>query len=672
MEVTIANRLLIWFSVATIILGLQVTAHALENEDDSYLESMIFGEIPDVFSAIKISQNLIQAPASINVFSEYDIERSGARTLGDLLKYVPGIYVTNTRSGFDLLKVRGSQDRYNYRILLIIDGIPRRELFLGYTSISELVPVENIEQIEVIRGPGSALYGTNAYTGVISIYTKTAEYLDMNKVDAGYGEFNTQKLNIAYGKKLNDDFDLAFNGRYLESDGYEIDRGRDGFLSSETTDKKGHNLDLKLNYKDFSFIASLSSLDYSYPWSRVDRTKDREEKNTVLGIQYDKDITEQIGINVNLYLNSFDFREDQTKDSGDESKTIQENSILGIDAHIMYELSHRNQLILGAAAEKEDTGQNEEMERSPGNPFAVIQWIENNDGERNFSLVNHAIYLEDIWQVHDQVQLTLGLRYDNYEQYGDSLNPRIGAVYTPIKNMLMKILYGEAFRGPTYKELFIKELDGGGNVVPAGRANPQLDAEKIKTTELEISYAINNNLLSKIRYFHNNHDGAITSVNSNNYENIEGIETYGYEIELEFYYEEFSGFINGTFLEGESNNGTGIDGAPDYQVNAVLNYSPTGKFDSRLGVRFISERDRPIDYHDDLASPLSDVDNLGSYFDVELSLIYHLNDNWSIASHVYNLFDDENYNPSFEPGSYWDIIHPGRAYFLNLTYRLPN
>ena len=219
------------------------------------LESMIFGEIPDVFSAIKISQNLIQAPASITVFKEEYIEKSGARTLGDLLKYVPGLYVTNTRSGFDLLKVRGAQDRYNYRILLIIDGIPRRELFFGYTSISELVPVENIAQLEVIRGPGSALYGTNAYTGVISIYTKTAESLDMLKVDTGYGEFNTQKLNIAYGKKLNDDFDLTLNGRILDSDGYEIDRGRDGVLSSETTDKKGYNLDLKLNYKDFTFIA---------------------------------------------------------------------------------------------------------------------------------------------------------------------------------------------------------------------------------------------------------------------------------------------------------------------------------------------------------------------------------------------------------------------------------
>ena len=684
MAMRITKNILACFLVAMILLCIQANSHAQENEDDAYLESMLFGDIPDVFSASKISQNMMTVPASVSVVTEDDIRKSGARTLSDLLKYLPGIYVTSSRSGFDLIKVRGIQDRYNNRVLLIIDGIPRRELFYGYKSISDLVPVENIKQLEVIRGPGSALYGTDAFAGVISIFTKTAESSDKLKLDAGYGEFDTYRLNLGVGQKIGENFTLDLNARSLDSDGYEIDRGRDGYLSSETTDRNAYNFDIKLQYKDFSFIASHASLDYSYPWTRNDRTKDREERNTAFGVNYSGDITDNIGVKINLYKNIFDFLEEQTKYNGDGSideysRTIQENSVLGIDAYMIYQSLFSNQLVIGFAIEQERTGQNEEMSRDPGQSFTVEQWMQNEAGERYFSLINYAFYLENIWKINNQFELTTGLRYDNYEQYGDAINPRVGAVYTPIKNMTLKALYGEAFRGPTYKELFIKEFDGSNNVVAASRANPALTAEEIETLELEMSYAFNSNILSKIRYFHNENNNAIRSLGDDiPYDNLDGIKTSGVEVEVEYSYMKVSGFTNVTLTSGETSDGLDLEGYPDYQINSVLNYSPTEKIDTRIGVRFISDRSRPADYHDGLDPSDTDVgflnaiDNLGSYFDAELSLIYHLNNNWSIAGHVYNLFDDKNYNPTYEPGEYWDLIHEGRSYFLNATYRIPN
>jgi outer membrane receptor for ferrienterochelin and colicin len=684
MAMRITKNILACFLVVMFLLCIQSYGHAQENEEDAYLESMLFGDIPDVFSASKISQNMMKVPASMSVMTEHDIKRSGARTLTDLLKYMPGLYVTSSRSGFDLLKVRGMQDRYNNRVLLIIDGIPRRELFYGYKSISDLVPVENIKQLEVMRGPGSVLYGTDAFAGVISIFTKTAESSDKLQLDAGYGEFDSYKFNLGVGQKIGENLTMDLNARSFDSDGYDIDRGRDGYLSSETTDKNGYNLDLKLRYKDLLFIASHASLDYRYPWSRNDRTKDREERNTALGVKYSSDITDNIGIKFNLYKNIFEFLEDQTKYNVDGSineysKAIQENSVLGIDAYMIYQSLFSNQVVVGFTIEKEKTGQNEEMSRDPGQSFTVDQWVQNEAGETDFSLINYAFYLEDVWKINSQFELTTGLRYDNYEQYGDAINPRVGAVYTPIKKMTLKALYGEAFRGPTYKELFIKEFDGANNVVAASRANPALTAEEIKTLELEMSYAFNNNILSKIRYFHNDNKNAILSLGDNiPYDNLDGIKTNGVEVEVEYSYMKVSGFTNVTLTSGETSDGLDLQGYPDYQINSVLNYSPTEKIDTRIGVRFVSDRSRPADYHDGIDPSDADVgflnaiDNLRSYFDAELSLTYNLNNNWSIAGYVYNLFDDKNYNPSYEPGEYWDLIHAGRSYFLNATYRIPN
>ena len=663
-----------------ITVSISVNAYTFDNEDDAYLESMMFGDIPEVFSALKISQNMIKAPASIAVFTEEDIRVSQARTIGDLLKYVPGLYITPSRSGFDLIKVRGAQDRYNNRVLLVIDGIPRRELFYGYTSIGELVPVENIKQLEIIRGPGSALYGTDAYTGVISIFTKTAETSDKVNVDIGYGKFNTKRLNVGLGQKAGEKTYISFNGRYFGSGGYEVGRGRDGNNSSETTSKDGYNFDIKLKYNGFSFSASHAALNYRYPWVKIRRRKDRVEKNTTYGFGYRNDFTEKLGVDIRLYQNSFDFLEDQVKFNADGSdnefsKSIQENSIIGGDAHLIHQITANNQLVVGGAFERENTGQNEEMTRNPGQNFTVAQWIQNQAGEKDFYLQNFAFYLENIWKMDDQFELTLGARYDNFEQFGDSVNPRVGAVYTPMNNLTLKALYGEAFRGPTYKDLFLKEFDNANNVVPSSRSNPALEAESIKTYEFEINYAYNDNLLSKIRYFSNINENAIISLGEGiPYANLDGIESDGFEVEFKYSYENITGFVNLTMISGEKSDGSPIEGYPDYQIKSALHYSPTHRVESRLGVRFISDRSRPSDYHigiDPGVGYLIDQDNLGSYFDVELSVLYRINNKWSIAANVANLLDNTHYNPSYEPGEYWDIIHPGRSFFLNLNYRLP-
>ena len=126
-----------------------------------------------VTSTTKSSLEIRQAPGVVRVFTRTDIVRLGFRTLHDVLRQIPGIQVIEYRTGHQTIWVRGVQSRYNNKVLLLIDGVPMHDSFYGHFDIDESQPLDDAERIEVISGPGSVLYGTNAFAGVISITTRS-------------------------------------------------------------------------------------------------------------------------------------------------------------------------------------------------------------------------------------------------------------------------------------------------------------------------------------------------------------------------------------------------------------------------------------------------------------------------------------------------------------------
>ena len=136
-------------------------------------ELLLFREDELETVSTKIPMKVEASPSSVTVFNAEQIKKLGITTIAEILQMAPGIYVSSSERYIKRIAVRGIISSYNDKVLLMIDNTPVREIFYQHAFISEYIPIDNIDRIEVIRGPGSALYGANAFSGTINIITKT-------------------------------------------------------------------------------------------------------------------------------------------------------------------------------------------------------------------------------------------------------------------------------------------------------------------------------------------------------------------------------------------------------------------------------------------------------------------------------------------------------------------
>jgi iron complex outermembrane receptor protein len=174
-------------------------------------ELLFFPEEDLVVGASKYKQSVREAPAAVTIISARDIEQYGWRDLADVLRSVRGFYVTNDRN-YKYAGVRGfgPVGDYNNKILLLLNGHRVNEGFSFTAGIENTVPIDldNIKKIEIIRGPGSALYGASAVFAVINVITKTGKELDGFKVSYEAGSFERNKGILSFGKRLDNGMDF--------------------------------------------------------------------------------------------------------------------------------------------------------------------------------------------------------------------------------------------------------------------------------------------------------------------------------------------------------------------------------------------------------------------------------------------------------------------------------
>ena len=128
--------------------------------------------------ATRYAQTVEQAPSIVTVITAADIRQFGYRKVTDILQSIPGIYIKTSKEGRDLAWFRGVISDDNNKILLLVDGVPWYDGGYTHAWLDEYIPLFHVKQVEIIKGPGSAVYGTNAFSGVINIVTYTPEELD--------------------------------------------------------------------------------------------------------------------------------------------------------------------------------------------------------------------------------------------------------------------------------------------------------------------------------------------------------------------------------------------------------------------------------------------------------------------------------------------------------------
>ena len=620
-----------------------------------------------VESATKTSMSVQEAPSVVRVFTQKDFQTKGFYTLKDVLNAVPGLQVQEYIAGHQLVWTRGVQSRYNNKVLLLIDGVPMRDAFYGNFNIDEMIPLESIEKIEVLNGPGSVLYGANSFAGVISITTKKQG----RSAGVNYGTYNT-KAAYAEGSYKG----LYAFGKVFQSDGFAPDLYMDGKYRERSQESKNVNLLLKYTLKDFTFIGSYTNYAYPYRYRQYDR-QDNFTRTPIYGaIKYKKDFGSKGAINATAYYSHFDFEREKlrfvnTKGVVDDSKLRSyaveylNTSIMGTD--IDYTLTKGKHNITAGTSWLHDIGRNIREDSYKITSGAKTGEVES-EGTLTHNPNRHTIglFAQDFFKLNKFLNVTGGVRYDILSDFDNQFNYRGGLTSKITDNLYGKALFGTAYRVPMYREYLEK-----------ASANDMLAPEKLNTTEIQMGY-VTSKFDINLTFFNNSYNNFIKEIDVDSM-NIDGVKTL-VDDEASFNFKKRS--INGLELNIVANpvKNLSINAGSSYIFNAkeelgsirpdVLPSSPQnttgstslyalGKISGYLNVNytlfdklilgsntyFVGERNVPTDYQESV--PDLAKNNVGAFVKQDIWIQYNVWKGLRVNLKVDNILDQKIFSPSY-------------------------
>ena len=188
-------------------------------------EKLLLQEVPSVYGASKYEQKVTEAPSSVSIVTADEIKKFGYRTLADILRSVRGFYISYDRN-YSYVGVRGFSrpGDYNSRILLLIDGHRLNDNVFDSALVGTegVLDVDLIDRVEIIRGPSSSLYGSNAFFAVVNIISKRGRDLQGAEVSGEVGSFETYKGRLSYGRKFSNGVEGLLSGSYYTSEGQKL------------------------------------------------------------------------------------------------------------------------------------------------------------------------------------------------------------------------------------------------------------------------------------------------------------------------------------------------------------------------------------------------------------------------------------------------------------------
>ncbi len=467
--------------------------------------------------ASRYAQTARQAPSIVTVLSDREIRERGFFTISDLLGSLPGVYLTMAPEGRSLAYFRGVVAPDNNKFLLLIDGVPWYDGVYTHAWIDEYIPLENVRQVEIIKGPGSAIYGTNAFSGVINVVTYSAEDLGGSFLRATAGSHARHSAAFVMGDRVElsrgRTLGVAGTVRLLgtDGDGLELNpRGQHNVTGTQP--RRAMNAALRLHSDKLDL--SLAAVDYrhTYYTQAQDDALDvllqsADEFNLAyrdqfLNARYRIDISRNLSLTPYLYLQHYDdpgsyawFSDPELvtdEESGSQSvewratlvETFKESTRTGSGVELQARPGVSHVLVGGLGLEHNKTHALQDLQYTDltGDPENAGFYLESD----NDTIWDAFAYVQETWTALYWLELTAGARFDWHSAVGPHLSPRAGVLLVPSSQAVIKLLYGSAFRAPTVREAYVVTDvdDTGANLWTAG--NPALSHERIDTLEAEI------------------------------------------------------------------------------------------------------------------------------------------------------------------------------------------
>lgn len=539
-----------------------------------------FEEEAVVISAAKYLQKISAAPASASVITAEEIERYGYRTLGEALQSVPGFYVTNDRN-YSYLWVRGfgRPGDYNSRVLTLIDGHRINENIYGgsFPGHDFGLDMKSIERIEIVKGPGSALYGDSAFFAVVNVIPKKPQRDSALTASAEGGSHGTHKEFMSLENRFSNELNLYTAGSYRKM------RGQDLFYPEFETVNNGlaQNTDREENY---TFYTSLARAGFTLHGNANNRKKkiptgafettfnnpmsETSDSRNFIELQMDRKLKAGPHLAGRVYHDWYRYQGNYLHDNETPppptllEKDSAAGRWVGEEFRIHFEAFGKgNTLLLGQEFEKNLEGRQRNFIEEP---FELSV----NDNQKT---TRSAFFIQQEVRPHPTLSLTLGLRHDRYKSFGTTWNPRTAAVYQPWKMSALKLIYGTAFRAPAPYEMFYEGI--------GSKKNLQLEPEKVTTHEIHWEQYFPNRSVASLGFFQNRvrnliRQGTDPADDLLQYVNDENIRSRGMEIASKWNLSpSFSGTLGYTLQSTKKNGGSRLSNSPQHSGSCGISKS---------------------------------------------------------------------------------------------------
>lgn len=641
-----------------------------------------------VVSASGFEQKITEAPASISVISGEELKKKRVSSLAEALNDVEGVDVSGNagKTGGLNISIRGMGSAYT---LILIDGKRQNTAGdvtpngFGETKSSFMPPVNAIERIEVIRGPMSTLYGSDAMGGVINIITKKigSAWSGSMSVDTTlqehyeYGDSRSTNLYLS-GPLLADKLGLALRGRYQERDASDIVYDT---TDSEISPRMGwnpvesdiYNAGGKLTFTPNDDHAI--SIDYDKTRQRYDNS---EGQLGTLGAAggYEKEQRYNREQYLLAHTGRFAFGTLESSLLHNTTETIGRLNPSAINTPGIVAGARRT-------LESENTIFDTKLLTSIGNHHLTFggQWWEAEMIEGvvvdPFEHRMTALFIEDEWRLRDDLALTLGVRRDDHDKFGGHTSPRAYLVWNTNDNWTLKGGISRGFKAPDLEDMAdgINGFGGQGTIPLLG--NPDLVPETSTSSEFGLYFDNLVNFNANLTLFHNKFEDKLSTVSYDNCEynasancislpggpwlnlgrpgrnrtfsqaiNVDEAVTQGVEVAGRYQFAPaWSLNANYTYTETEQksgdNEGWPLNDTPEHQLNAALNWQTSDRLSTWLRGEYRSERFRRTSSSINYA-----YDAFGDYRAYSLFHLggtYQLNQNLDLSAAIYNLLDKD-------------------------------
>jgi iron complex outermembrane receptor protein len=501
---------------------------------DLSLEDLMKMELPQVSGASRHEQKVSDAPASVSIVTSEDIKYYGYRNLADVLSSVRGIFVSNDRN-YAYVGMRGFNrpGDFNGRTLFLVDGHRLNENIFD-SAVIELIDVDTIDRVEVIRGPSSSLYGSSAFFGVVNIFTKQGRTYNGLEASFEAGSFDAYKGRLSYGQQFSNGVELALSGSYLDKAGqsklffpaFDDPANNNGIATDRDYERIG-NFITTLSYGDFALQGAYTWREKGIPTGSYGTVFNDPRSRTIdeqawADLKYEHKFEKDWDVRARASFNHYHFEENYplaVPPAIVVNKDDVDGQWAGGEVQVTKTLWDRHTIIAGTEYRNNYKQNQLNYDIDPPATYA--------DDRRQSSIV--AFYGQAEISFLTNLVLNAGVRYSHYDTFGDTTNPRLGLIYHPWVPTTFKLLYGQAFRAPNAFEAFFES--------PSFKSNPSLKPETIRTYEVVYEQELPHYLrFSASAYYYKIDDLISQSVAAdgrNVFENLDQVDARGLELELE-------------------------------------------------------------------------------------------------------------------------------------------